>query len=294
MNTTAASILGGCIVLASVIFAIAKDDAPTGTLMTNGNGTSQAQPSAGGPAAAPDLIGASVEDRLAKLERELREARAEIARRDALAQAAPETAPNEAGEQPGTEVAQARFFELGKAYANGTATKAEVTELLKMAKDKALMTQVVAALGARIATNPDDLEARMQLVEVQSARLHSAESITERSLLGGSVKEQLQAVLARDENNWDARYMQAVGISHSQRTPQGRANAIKAFESLIDIQDGQARQPRFAKTYVELAGVLLQEKNTAQARETVEAGLAQYPDDKDLRSLLEKLKAEGN
>ncbi|MCP5069266.1 MAG: hypothetical protein GY946_22100 [bacterium] len=294
MNTTAASILGGCIVLAAVIFAVTQGDAPTATIVTTGDGTEETQPSADGTSTAPDLMGASVEARLAKLERELREARAEIARRDAKGQATPGTVPDRSAELPAEQAEQARFFALGKAYADGTASKEEVAELLKMAKDKTLMTRVVAALGARIATNPNDLEARMKLVEVQSARLHSAESITERALLGGSVKEQLEAVLARDETNWDARYTQAVGISHSQRTPQGRANAISAFESLIDIQNGQARQPRFAKTYVELAGVLLQERNGAKARETIQAGLTQYPDDQALRSLLEKLKAQGD
>jgi tetratricopeptide (TPR) repeat protein len=293
MNTTAASILGGCILAAAIIFVTAKGDAPTAPAVVP-DGDSHATTTEGGSSAAPDLMGASVETRLAKLERELRDARAEIARRDRMATTSPVPEAGEEATAGTEEKQQALFFALGKAYANGTATKEQVGELMRLAKDKDLMTRVVTRLNAQIAEDPDDVEARMQLVEVQSARLHSADSITERSLIRGTVKEQLQAVLERDENNWDARYMQAVGISHSQRSPQGRANAIKAFESLIAIQDGQARQPRFAKPYAELAGVLLQEKDTARARETIRAGLTQYPDDEDLKALLAKLDAAGN
>ena len=103
----------------------------------------------------------------------------------------------------------------------------------------------------------------------------------------------LAEVLERDPDNWDARYMRAVGISHSQRTPQGRANAISAFESLIAIQQGQTGQARFAKTYGQLAGVYLQEKDTAKARAAITAGLSRYPDSEELREMLESLPADG-
>ena len=134
----------------------------------------------------------------------------------------------------------------------------------------------------------------MQLAEVQSARVHNAESITERAQLREGVREQLAEVLKRDESNWDARYMRAVGISHSQRTPQGRASAIREFESLITLQQSQSARPRFADTYGQLAGVYLAERNTTKARETLESGLARYPDSEDLARMLASLPSDGS
>jgi len=292
MNTTAAGLLAAAIVISAIIL-VAGSERPTAPTVEPSTDDVNIANTSPGDANEPDLMGATYEARLAKLKRERDEARAALARRDRLGPEAdpvvPE-APTAAEQAPRRD----RFFALGKAYAEGRASDEEVKELLALAKDKDLMKLVVSGLQTRIEANPGDLEARLQLVEVQSARLHSAESITERSLLRTGVQEQLDEVLARDPDNWDARYMRAVGISHSQRSPQGRANAIKAFESLIAIQDGQARQPRFAKAYGELAGVLLQEKNLEKARATIEAGLAQYPDDAELKALREKLGQEGN
>lgn len=86
--------------------------------------------------------------------------------------------------------------------------------------------------------------------------------------------------------------MQAVGTSHSQRTPQGRANAIRQFESLLALQGSQSPEPRFAQTYGQLAIVYMAERNTDKARETLKEGLAAYPDAKDLQDLMGRLSGD--
>ncbi|MDJ0974527.1 MAG: hypothetical protein QNJ98_08725 [Planctomycetota bacterium] len=301
MSTQAAALLGGSIIVAAVIVAVAfggQDEVVRDT------GTISAAPPTGGitgttsadAGATPSLEGESTDQRLARLQRELDTARDQIekmkatgAPRDAATPAAGPTSRTPEAHKAMAE----RFFELGKAYSAGEATKAEVGELLRLTGDKALMQGVVADLEARIAENPDDLDARLQLVDVQSARAHTAESIVERGMLGDSVRTQLGEVLKRDPENWEARYMQAVGISHSQRTPQGRARAIQAFESLIALQQQKAAEPRFAKTYGQLAGVLMAEKNAAKARETLTEGLRRFPDDEALKKMLDGLPADG-
>ena len=242
----------------------------------------------------PSLRTAPDGQRLGRLEADLAAARREIEHlrtqraEDAAGAGADPSDPAVVAKQ------QVRFYELGKKYADGSATKEEVTELLALTKNKALMARVVGALESKIAENPDDVEARMQLVEVQSARVHSAESITERAMLRTQVRDQLGQVLERDPENWDARYMRAVGISHSQRTPQGRAEAIKAFESLIAIQQSRPSEPRFAATYSQLAGVYLAQQDVTKARSALETGLSRYPQDKDLREMLGKLPTTGD
>lgn len=300
MNTQAAALLGGSIVAAAVILAVAFGG-PDTVSEEAGNTVGTSSPSGADAGASPEeamtpsLEGETTDQRLARLQRELDAARGEIRRLQASESG--ETGPAPAGSAPRTqeqhEQLATRFFELGKAYSAGTATKEEVAELLRLTGDKAFMKEVVSDLEAQIEENPNDLEARLQLVDVQSARVHSAESIVERGILRESVQTQLGEVLKRDPENWDARYMQAVGISHSQRTPQGRERAIQAFESLIAIQQGKAAEPRFAKTYGQLAGVLLAEKNTAKARETLISGLRRFPDDEELKKMLDALPAGG-
>lgn len=296
MNTKAAALLAGAIVLAAIIvsFSLGGGD-PAPEAGHEGAGESSSAATAGGGAARdPALQASNTEQQLAQLQRELAAARDEIKRMKdrSRGDAAPVgTAPRTPAQQ---KALAERFFKLGKAYSSGTATKEEAQELLRLSRDEGLMKLVVTDLEARIAENPDDLEARLQLVDVQSARVHSAESIVERAALRDGVRTQLGEVLKRDPDNWDARYISAVGISHSQRTPQGRAKAIGAFESLIKLQQGQPAEPRFAKTYGQLAGMHLQEKDVAKARAAVTAGLARYPDSEELRKMLEALPREGN
>lgn len=291
MNTGTAIVVAGALIAGAIVAVNWNTPDPAAP----GIDTTQPGPAATRePAREPDLRAAGSDGQLERIEAELLQARLEIQRLkaedpDGGAQATPEPlTPQQVAQQ------QERFFYLGKAYAAGTATKKEVAELLGMAKNRYLMERVVGSLEKQIAENPDDLVARMQLVEVQSARVHSAESITERSVLRDSVRDQLGQVLERDAENWDARYMRAVGISHSQRTPQGRAAAIQEFESLIAIQRDRQAEPQYAKTYGQLAGVLLAEKSVAKAREVLQAGLSRHPDDKELTEMLAKLPSAGD
>jgi len=154
------------------------------------------------------------------------------------------------------------------------------------------MARVVGQLENHIAENPDDLDVRMQLVDVQSARLHSAGSITERTLLASGMRQQITTVLEKDPEHWRARYSRAVGISHSQRTPQGRATAAREFEALIEIQRGGTAEPRFADTYGQLAQVYMADRQVDKARAALQAGLERHPDDPSLRDQLVKLDSE--
>ena len=284
-NTTillAALILGGAIVAATAIAS--KGGEPGATSIADA--PPPATTTTSDVETGPGLRTVTTDERVARLERDLETALAEIRRLHG--DGASDEAPSAEAGRSAAEVAKARerFFALSAAYALGAASKEQVAELFELTKDKALMERVVAGLASRIEENPEDLDARMQLAEVQAARIHSAESITERSLIGKDIGAQLGAILERDPEHWDANFMRAVGISHSQRTPQGRARAIEAFESLISLQQSRAVEPRFAETYGQLAQVHLAERDVAKARAAIEAGLARHPDDADLQKML--------
>jgi|GEM_PF-5746697 len=243
----------------------------------------------------PLLVGNSPQRRMAQLELELRASRLRIEQLEGLA-AAGRVAP--AGVEPAssTEVERVRalFGEITARYAAGTATDDDVAQLMKMAKDRAVFGRILEGLRHRIEENPDDIQARLQLVQAESAGIHVAESIADRAAIGQRVREQLAEVLRREPDNWEARYTRAVGISHSQKDPKGRADAIREFEAVRVLQEARAIEPRFAKTYAQLATVYLSERNTTQARETLERGLARHPDAEVLRRLLESLSAAGS
>lgn len=287
MSTQAAVILAAAILAAAliVVFAPGEEARAPGTPSSR----SSTAPEPGAATREPSLDVPSGNEDVGRLMRELADAKARIAeleKRGPGADGGGETSPD--GPQIYAKK-RADVMALVKAYATGTATREQVGALMRLAKDKALMGRIVASLQDTIAADPEDLAARLQLAEVESARVHGAESITERAQLAGNVREQLAEILKRDPENWDARYMRAVGISHSQRTPQGRATAIREFEALIAMQEARSAEPRFAETYGELAKVYVAEKDLASARAALENGLARFPDAKALREQLEAL-----
>lgn len=290
MNTQVAIVLSAVIVASGIVVASAlrSDDGPSDTPSTEQDTPAVETTDAG---TKPALMNASSDHQALRTQRELAEAQAEIQRlKDQMAGLAKPA--DVSADSPAFTQKRDRFFELTESYGAGTASKEEDAELHKLTQDKTLMGLVVKELNARIDADPDDLASRMQLAEVESARVHSAEGITERAAIGRSVGEQIKAVLERDPEHWDARYMQAVGISHSQRTPQGRTEAVRAFESLVTLQQSRAPEPRFARTYGQLASVYLSERNITKAREALQQGLARYPEAKDLREQLAKLPNE--
>jgi tetratricopeptide (TPR) repeat protein len=287
MDTKAAVVLAVAVVGAALIIANSKSapEAPSeqGTMLEG-----DARVAEGG-AGQPSLERAAPEGQMARLEQQLREAREQIKALQDQMEGKSAVSEADLGDRAVLAKTQSRFFALKKAYLAGSASKEELSELVLLSKNKRLMGHIVSGLEQKIADNPDDLDARLQLADVESSRVHIAESITERAMFGKNVREQIKQVLERDPENWRGRFMRAVGISHSQRTPQGRANAIKEFETLLTLQQASTPEPRFAQTYEQLASVYLAEKDTTKARATVQAGLTAYPDAKDLKELLERL-----
>lgn len=293
MNTTSAAVLAVALVAGAAIISYslgAKSVEPSAPLTVPVDGAAERAdaPAAGGASLSSGSSKSDVERLAAELRAarlQIKELQERVGAEDASGAAAGTESPAEWAK------AQQRFFELSALVDAGTATAEQKAEHARLSKDDAFMGRVASSLQKQIAENPDDLEARLQLVDVQSSRVHTAESINDRSTLGRSVREQIGAILERDPENWQARFMKAVGISHSQRTPQGRAAAIREFKSLLELQRGRSSEARFAQTYGQLAEVYLAERNTSEAQAALREGLARYPDDKDLAAMLERVRS---
>ena len=304
MNTQAtllisAAIVAGGIVIASAVRsggdAVATSTHESSESSERSEPGSASQPGAG-VARDPMLEGNPGDHEAARMRRELAEARAQIKRLEEQMAALADTGPAGRGEvapdSPAFAKKRDRLLSLVASYVVGSPTKEEVEELLTLSKDRKLMALVVSELTTRIESDPDDVDARMQLAEVQASGAHSAGSITERAEMSRGVRTQISAILERDPEHWDARYMKAVGISHSQRTPQGRAMAVREFESLIAIQQKRSPESRFASTYGQLSRVYLADRDITKARDALRQGLERYPQDQSLKDQLAKLPTE--
>lgn len=294
MNTTSVVVLAVALVAGAAIISYSlgaksvESPAPV-TVPADGGGAAPESSETG----VPSLSSGSSKSDVDRLSAELRAARLQIQELQERVGAADSAGSIPNGETPAEWAkAQKRFFELSALVDAGTATAEQKAEYARLSKDDTFMGRIASSLQKQIAENPEDLEARLQLVDVQSSRVHTAESIRDRSTLGRSVREQIGAILKRDPENWQARFMKAVGISHSQRTPQGRADAIREFQSLLTLQRGRTSEPRFAQTYGQLAEVYLAERDKGRARATIQEGLTQYPDDADLKKMLERVSTD--
>ncbi|MDA1195492.1 MAG: FecR domain-containing protein [Planctomycetota bacterium] len=242
----------------------------------------------------PLLAGVTPEARIARLEKKLDEANSEVRRLSGGG-----TDPEAVNHTPLHELEPAKLRAefsalLKKTYA-GSASEAEVARLSEFTRDSKIMSAMVEDLEARVAADPNDLEARLGLVNVDSARLHaSAGSIAERSRLSTRIRGQLDAVLERDPENWDARYQQAVGTSHSRRDPAGQAEAVRQFEALRAIQERGPAEARHSSTYVQLALVHLSQNNKDAARATIRAGFEFLPDDPKLKEMEARLATDAS
>ena len=291
MNTTSIAMLSAAIVAGAIIIASSKYESTTPSETTPG---AHAPPVDGGGEGntvlrAPPEKSASKGD-VAKLRADLADALEQIEILKRKAESGNAAAGDDSGmKAESLEASSARFRELMLARTNGTMTKKDMAEWVMLSKNKSLMAHMVGELEQRVSDNPADVEARLRLAGIESARVHLAESITERAMLGKNVRTQIEEVLKLDPNNWKARYMRAVGISHSQRTPQGRANAISEFQSLIKLQDSLPTEPRFAQPYGQLARVYMAQRDTQNAEQAVRRGLEIDPASKDLQELLNQL-----
>jgi tetratricopeptide (TPR) repeat protein len=94
------------------------------------------------------------------------------------------------------------------------------------------------------------------------------------------------AVLALDENHWDARFSKAVSYSFWPPLFGKQQAAIDHFEILVAKQSAMPQRPEFAETYLFLGNMYQQTGNGEKAKEAWNQGLAAFPNHAELRQRL--------
>jgi len=182
-----------------------------------------------------------------------------------------------------------RFRSLARKFFAGKASKEETEQFWKLARSAKNLEFAIASAKAEVASNPQSVEARMQLAEVNLTKLYTLPRGAERRLWADQAQEQYRAILELDENNWEARHAIATGYFHTPTNLNKTADAIREFEKLRQIQEAGAAEERQAPVYVNLSILYRRVGNEEEARKILEAGLRRHPQDKEILKTLAAL-----
>ena len=178
------------------------------------------------------------------------------------------------------------FSSLARKFFAGKASKEETERFWKLARSGKNLEYAIASAKAEVEANPQSVEARMQLAEVNLAKLYTLPRGAERRLWAEQASEQYRAILELDENNWEARNAIATGYFHTPANLNKTADAIREFERLRQIQEAGAAETRQAPVYVNLSILYRRVGNEEKARAILEAGLRRHPQNAEILKTL--------
>jgi len=172
------------------------------------------------------------------------------------------------------------------------ANAAETKRFWKLAKSGRMMDMALAAAEADVESDPRSVDARMQLAEVNVAKIYSLPRGAERRIWADQARDQYTAVLALDENNWEARNGLATGYFHSPRNLNKTADAIREFEKLRSVQEVRAVEAKQAGVYVNLAVLYRRVGDEAKAQQVLRAGQVRHPQNKEIAKTMNLVPTE--
>lgn len=168
----------------------------------------------------------------------------------------------------------------------GAATDEEQQRFWELARNAAVIDEVMKSLEAKVGERPEDVDARMQLARAYVAKLMSIPQGPEQGLWSNKAMAQWQAVLKQEPENWDARYSVALSWSMWPDFLNKTPDAVKEFEKLQEIQERLPVAPKQAQTYLQLSRLYQKQGKADRAKEILRTGLARLPDDAELRKAL--------
>jgi tetratricopeptide (TPR) repeat protein len=159
----------------------------------------------------------------------------------------------------------------------------------KRLNDPEQLDRAIADLEDRVKNNPQvaDYSAVLGTAYLRKAGL--SKDMRDQAMLGMKADQTFDAALAADPNNWDARYMKAVGMSYWPSTMNKGKEVLERFTSLIQDQEQQPAQPQFSQTYVRLGDEYRKAGQLEYAQQVWQRGAAQFPDDAELKRKLASL-----
>jgi tetratricopeptide (TPR) repeat protein len=177
----------------------------------------------------------------------------------------------------------ASFEALRDRVFSGEATPDEQADFWQMLREKPeILAGVMKALEKEVAERPADSEARMKLSRAYLAKLLTVPDGPEKGAWSMKAMGQYKAVLEREPNHWAARFHLAFNYSQWPDFLNKRPDAIREFETLRKIQEGQTPGPEHAQTYFQLRQLYLKDGRADDAKAVLDEGLRRFPDDEEL------------
>lgn len=204
-------------------------------------------------------------------------------------QAPAESTPSPSPVSPASPNAEAELASLLPRVLGAGRDEASLEEqerFWRLAREGTWVDERLAELRARVDSDPQDMDARLELAQTYVAKLLTVPAGPERGVWGTRAEEQWQAVVDVDPRNWDATFSLGENWSYYPAF-LGKADvALETLERARELQEASAQQPRQAETYALLARLHGQQGDSDAARAALEAGLAHHPDDVQLGQAL--------
>lgn len=150
-----------------------------------------------------------------------------------------------------------------------------------------LIDALLAEFENRAERDPTSVDAKVELGVAYLEKLFNSPTGPESGVWATKADKTFDAALELDPQRWDARFTKAIALSNWPAFLGKQSLAIQQFETLIDQQSQAPKEPRFAQTHLFLGNMYLQMGQRDKAIAAWQSGLAQYPDNQELRSQLE-------
>ncbi len=212
-----------------------------------------------------------------------------LAAKEPSPEPAPEAAPAVNARAESTQFSAAITHALS-VLLSPQSTYQEKQAVWKELRDSGQLDQAIEALKQGAAQNPTSPQYQVTLGQAQLQKAgvlsRSGASMNEMGIAGMQADQSFDAALKIDPSNWDAQFYKAVAMSHWPAELNKGNEVVQMLSRLIDQQDTQSPQPRFAQTYTILGDQYLKMGQPDYAQQTWRLGLQKFPTD---ATLLKKL-----
>jgi tetratricopeptide (TPR) repeat protein len=147
-----------------------------------------------------------------------------------------------------------------------------------------LSDQLVAAFEARVEREPNDPDRRVELGHAYLQKIFEVGNGPLAGVWAMKADSSFDKALALDEGHWDARFSKAVSLSFWPPAMGKQNAAIEQFEVLIQNQQSQPKDSKYAQSYLFLGNMYQQTGQPEKALAMWQEGYALYPEDSGLQS----------
>ncbi len=186
--------------------------------------------------------------------------------------------------------AAARKKQIEEAYATLLGPDVDGDDIEKVWAELAeagLLEEAIAYLEEQAELYPENEDLQFQLgVAYLQPMNHGNVAGAEAGQWAMKADGTFDRILKSNPENWEARFTKAVSYSFWPPVFGKQQAAIDHFEILVGQQANQASNPKFAQTHLMLGNLYFQTGQGEKAKETWSNGLAQYPEDAELRKQL--------